>query len=66
MKTKHLFLLVFLQTIFSINAQELALVRDNDLFGYINTSGEYVIKPQFQKASSFSGKYAAGLQGDTW
>ena len=38
------------------------MVRDNDLIGYINKSGEYVIQPQFEKADSFSGQYAAAMK----
>ena len=40
--------LVFgLQTIFS---QELAKVRENGKFGYINKKAEFIITPQFKKS----------------
>ncbi len=66
MFTKYfLFLVLFLNT-FSTLAQELALVRENDMFGYINTRGEYAIEPQYKLAKKFSGNFAAVLQGDKW
>ena len=46
--------------------QELALVREDGLFGYINKSGEYVIQPQFSKAKSFSEGYAAVEKNKAW
>ena len=63
MKTIFSFALILILGITAVSAQELALVRDNDLFGYINKSGEYVIQPQFEKADSFSGKLAAAILG---
>lgn len=58
--------LILLLGITAVSAQELALVRDNDLFGYINKSGEYVIQPQFEKADSFSGKMAPAMKDKKW
>tara|TARA_R110002049_G_scaffold262758_3_gene438819 strand:- start:430 stop:1569 length:1140 start_codon:yes stop_codon:yes gene_type:complete len=60
-----LILVLFLST-FSTFAQELALVRENDMFGYINTDGDYVIKPQFVNAKNFSGSLAAAMQNKKW
>lgn len=50
----------------TIYAQELALVRQNDVFGYIDKSGNYVIEPSFEEASSFSEGLAAVLDNDKW
>lgn len=47
-------------------AQELALVVEKKEAGYINKSGEYVIKPQFRKADDFSGRYAAAMKDKKW
>ena len=66
MKTKYFLILTLFLNIFSTLAQELALVRENDMFGYINTDGEYVIEPQFEAAKSFSGNLAAAIQGKKW
>lgn len=52
--------------IFSSYAQELALVREEGGFGYINKSGEYVIEPKFKNAKSFSDGLAAAEQDDQW
>ena len=49
-----------------VNAQELASVRDNDNFGYINISGTMVITPQFEKAGDFSEGYAAAFKDKKW
>jgi hypothetical protein len=66
MFTKYFLILALFLNIFSTLTQELALVRENDMFGYINTVGEYVIEPQFKLAKNFSGSFAAVLQGDKW
>ncbi len=66
MKTKYFLIFTLFLNVFSTLAQELALVRENDLFGYINTDGEYVIEPQFEAAKSFSGNLAAAIQGKKW
>ncbi|MEP0263949.1 WG repeat-containing protein [Dokdonia sp.] len=66
MKTNYLLFFILFFNASLIFAQELALVRDNDLFGYINTSGEYTIEPQFKNAKNFSGHLAAVLQGKKW
>ena len=47
-------------------AQDLALVQDGKLMGFINKSGDFVIKPQFDKAESFSGAYAAAMKDEKW
>lgn len=49
-----------------VYSQELALVRDNDQFGYINKSGEFVITPQFPKAKSFSDGLAPAMKRKQW
>lgn len=54
MKTKPVLILILFFNIFFIPAQELALVRENNVFGYINKSGAYEINDQFKKAKSFS------------
>ena len=66
MFTKYFLILALFLNIFSTLAQELALVRENNMFGYINTVGEYVIEPQFKLAKNFSGSFAAVLQGEKW
>lgn len=66
MKTKYVLILALFLNVFPILAQELALVRENDLYGYINTKGDYVIEPQFKEAESFSGKLAAAIQDKKW
>ncbi|MEC3906090.1 WG repeat-containing protein [Tamlana sp. 2201CG12-4] len=38
----------------SANAQKIALVNENNLYGYIDSNGEYIIEPQFKKAKDFS------------
>ena len=50
----------------SLQAQELARVRQNDLWGYIDHSGNQVIKPQFEKCGDFTNGTAAVLRGDLW
>ena len=35
------------------NAQELALVRKDGKFGYINKTGEFAIQPKFKVAKTF-------------
>jgi hypothetical protein len=59
-------LLVSLITVFSIAAQELALVREGGKFGYIDKSGSFVIEPQFLKAKSFSEGLAAAEKDKKW
>ncbi len=66
MKNVSLFLLALLINLSFIFAQELALVRTNDMFGYINKSGAIVIEPQFEKAGDFSNGYAAAYKDDKW
>ena len=58
--------LILLLVITAVSAQELAMVRDNDLFGYINKSGGYAIQTQFEKADSFSGKMAPAMKDKKW
>ena len=59
------FLALFL-TVFSISAQELAVVREDGKVGYIDKSGAYVIEPQYEKAKSFSDGRAAVEQDEMW
>ncbi|KJD32136.1 hypothetical protein PK35_11920 [Tamlana nanhaiensis] len=59
--------LFFVVAFFSLSlcfAQELALARVDGKFGYINKSGDWVIKPQFLNAKSFSGDYAQAMAND--
>lgn len=66
MKTRLILILVAVFTIFSATAQELALVKQNDLYGYISKAGEFVIKPQFENSKSFSNNLAAVEKNDKW
>ncbi len=50
----------------TINAQELALVKEGGKFGYIDTSGKYAIEPRFADAKSFSDGLAAAEQDKKW
>ncbi|WP_335965150.1 WG repeat-containing protein [Galbibacter sp. PAP.153] len=62
----QLFAILLFLNVHYIDAQELALIRQNDLFGYIDNSGQYVIEPQFEKADSFSDGLAPALKDDKW
>ena len=44
----------------------LAAVKNNGVWGYINTDGEYVIDPGFEEAGSFVGSLAAVKKGGVW
>jgi len=55
--------LFFCQFVFS---QELAVVRENGKFGYINREGEFAIPAQYKKARSFANGLAAVLQKGKW
>lgn len=44
----------------------LAAVKNNGVWGYINTEGEYVIDPAFEEAGSFVGSLAAVKKGGVW
>lgn len=66
MKKASLILLALLANLSFIDAQELARVRDNDKFGFIDRSGAMVIAPQFDKAGDFSEGYAPALQDKKW
>ncbi|PIE50888.1 MAG: hypothetical protein CSA38_00980 [Flavobacteriales bacterium] len=60
MKTKIIATIIFIVSfVQNINSQELALVRDNGLCGYINKNGEWKIKPSYKKAGNFSDNLAA-------
>jgi len=50
----------------SSTAQELAQVRENDRWGYIDPSGNYAISPRFLKAGDFSEGYAPAFENDKW
>ena len=64
-KVSLLVLAVLFNTSF-VMAQELALVRTNDMFGYIDKTGAIVIEPQFDKAGDFSEGKAAAFKNDKW
>src|SRR5690554_4108761 len=66
MKTIFYYTLIFLMGTTMVSAQHLALVRDDGLFGYIDKTGAYAIQPQFDKAESFSGQYAAAMKDKKW
>ena len=66
MKKVSLIALALLLQVTAIQAQKMALVRENDKFGYIDTSGNMVIAPQFDKAGDFSEGMAPALQDDKW
>ncbi|HUH47636.1 MAG TPA: WG repeat-containing protein, partial [Arenibacter sp.] len=66
MKTKITCSLALLLMFGGLYAQEYALVRENNLFGFIDRSGEYAIKPQFKKADNFANERAAANMGDKW
>ncbi|WP_321539382.1 WG repeat-containing protein [Flavobacterium piscinae] len=51
MKKLTLLMVLFVQF---ISAQELALVKQGDKFGYITKAGEYAILPKFKDAKNFS------------
>jgi len=60
-----LFLFLFFCAGF-IQAQELALVREDKLFGFLNKEGEYTIEPKFVNAHSFSEDMAGVYDGVLW
>jgi len=66
MKKVSLLILALLLNLNFVIAQELALVRDNDKFGYIDKSGVMKITPQFDKAGDFSEGYAPAMQEKKW
>lgn len=66
MKTKYVLIFTFVFSLFYVSAQELALVRENGKFGFIDKSGAYVIEPQFDRAKSFSQQYAAVEKDKKW
>lgn len=66
MKKITFLILALLVNIAFIDAQELALVRENDQIAYINKSGEKVITTDFEKAGSFSEGFAAVMQNKKW
>ncbi|GER58342.1 WG repeat-containing protein [Patiriisocius marinus] len=66
MKRFLILILTVLLTSTSLLAQELARVRDNDQFGYIDKMGTFKINPQFAKAGDFSDGLAAAMKNDQW
>ncbi len=66
MKTLHILIFALFFNSFALRSQELAMLKESNLIGYINKSGDYVIEPQFNKASDFSGKYAAAEKDGKW
>lgn len=61
----YLVLLLLLGTSL-VQAQELALVRENKLFGYLNKEGEYAIAPKYVGANSFAEDLACVSDGVLW
>lgn len=59
MKSLFILTVLILINLNSVFSQDLAIVREDDLFGYIDRSGNYAIEPQFERATSFSGNRAA-------
>jgi hypothetical protein len=47
-------------------SESFAAFQAGNLWGYINSSGDYVIKPQFHDASRFSEKYASVKLNNKW
>lgn len=43
-----------------------ALKSDDEKYGYINSTGEYVIEPTFDAARSFNNKTACVMRNDAW
>lgn len=66
MKTKGFLLLLLAFNAVIVYAQELALVRDDGKFGYIDKTGKYVIDPKFDNAKTFSNGLAAAIDGKSW
>ena len=66
MKTTFILIVTACLTAFNTFAQDLALVRENKKFGYIDKSANYVIEPQFDNAKSFSDGLAAAEQDKKW
>ena len=60
---KYLLLFLFSQIFY---AQENALVRQNDKFGYINKTGNFSIEPQYKVAKNFSDGLAAVEKDGKW
>ncbi|OMP31431.1 WG repeat-containing protein [Mangrovimonas sp. DI 80] len=63
MKIKS-FLWLFLCSICSMVAQDLALANQDGKFGYITKTGDWQIKPQFKIAKNFSGDLAEAMTDD--
>ncbi len=47
-------------------SEGLAAVKNNGLWGYIDTNGEYVVQPQYEQATGFTGGSAAVYGGGMW
>lgn len=60
----RVFFFICMMAVFSGHTQELALARMDDQFGFINTAGEWHIKPQFKDAKSFSDDLAEAMNDD--
>lgn len=43
-----------------------AAVKNNGVWGYVNTDGEYAVQPAYAQATSFVGGYAAVYGGGRW
>src|SRR6187402_1134484 len=62
-KKAFFFLLLCIQF---VSAQELALVRKNEKFGYISKAGAFVIQPMYKTAKNFSDGLAAFEDQGKW
>jgi hypothetical protein len=49
-----------------VSAQELALVRKDERFGYINKTGDFAIQPKYKVAKNFSDGLAAFEDNGKW
>ncbi len=47
-------------------SEGLARAKKDGMFGFIDTSGEWVIEPAYDNARDFKNGYAAARQGDRW
>ena len=66
MKTKYIICIALITGTFTTFAQELALVRADDKYGYIDKTAKYIIEPTFEDAKSFSDGMAAAEQNEMW
>ena len=43
-----------------------APVKQKDLWGFLNTEGQLIVQPTFEKITPFSDGFAAGMKGGQW